>query len=331
VLEDLLRVVEDAQAQLKFFVTPEALHAIEALEEDLMASGLVGKSNSLAQIVKTVYRELRGGEADHYAIPDSAAGVSQTLLSYQSSHRPGDLGHLVTPDYRKANIWLQLKSGDNQDMETVTHHVDAYLAENPLPEGVTLRWAGLTYINIVWQEAMVRGMLESLLGSFGIVFLMMVLLFRSVVFGALAMIPLSITISFIYGMIGLIGKDFDMPVAVLSALTLGLSVDFAIHFLQRARAVQEETRSWKITASRMFEEPGRAIARNAIVIAVGFLPLLAAPLVPYNTVGIFMALIMAISSLVTVIVLPSILHIARRLIFRESSEIKTQQANGVTS
>ncbi len=319
VLDDLLLAVEETQTQLKYFATPEALHNIEALEEDLLESDLVGKSNSLAQIVKTVYRELREGDETYYTIPDSAAGVSQTLLSYQSSHRPGDLWHMVTPDYRKANIWLQLKSGDNQDMETVTDHVSAYLAENPLPEGVSLRWAGLTYINVVWQEAMVRGMLESLLGSFVIVFLMMVLLFRSVAFGAMAMIPLTITISFIYGLIGLIGKDYDMPVAVLSALTLGLSVDFAIHFLQRARAVQEETGSWSITASRMFEEPGRAIARNAIVIAVGFLPLLAAPLVPYNTVGIFMALIMAISSIVTMIVLPSILHVARTLLFKESS------------
>jgi predicted RND superfamily exporter protein len=45
------------------------------------------------------------------------------------------------------------------------------------------------------------------------------------------------------------------------------------------------------------------------VVAVGFLPLLAAPLVPYNTVGFFMAAIMAISSLVTLLVLPSVLRL----------------------
>jgi hypothetical protein len=36
------------------------------------------------------------------------------------------------------------------------------------------------------------------------------------------MVPLSITIAFIYGVIGLIGKDYDMPVAVLSSLSLKL-------------------------------------------------------------------------------------------------------------
>ena len=45
------------------------------------------------------------------------------------------------------------------------------------------------------------------------------------------MVPLTVTIGLIYGVIGLIGKDYDMPVAVLSSLSLGLSVDYAIHFL----------------------------------------------------------------------------------------------------
>jgi predicted RND superfamily exporter protein len=121
------------------------------------------------------------------------------------------------------------------------------------------------------------------------------------------MIPLTITIVFTYGLIGLVGKDYDMPVAVLSSLTLGLSVDFAIHFLERARAIQRETGEWRETMALMFQEPGRAITRNAIVIAIGFLPLLAAPLVPYNTVGILMAAIMAVSSIVTVMLLPALM------------------------
>jgi predicted RND superfamily exporter protein len=57
----------------------------------------------------------------------------------------------------------------------------------------------------------------------------------------------------------------------------------------------------------MFEEPARAISRNAIVIAVGFTPLFFAPLVPYITVGAFMAAIMALSGVTTLVLLPAIL------------------------
>jgi len=306
--------LEEAQTASKTFQSPEHLAYIEQLQEKAESLPLVGKTNSIADVVKTVYRELISGEEEDYRIPDTTEGVAQTLLQFQSSHRPDDLWHLVSPDYRESAVWMQLKSGDNQDMLTVKTEIDGFLAENPPPEGLHAEWAGLTYINVVWQEEMVGGMLESLMGAFVIVFLMMVILFRSPVYGLLAMVPLTITIVFTYGLIGLIGKDYDMPVAVLSSLTLGLSVDFAIHFLERARSIQAETGNWSETMTLMFQEPGRAITRNAIVIAIGFLPLLAAPLVPYNTVGFLMAAIMAVSSIVTVMLLPAIMiNIQNRL------------------
>jgi predicted RND superfamily exporter protein/outer membrane lipoprotein-sorting protein len=314
--EDALVLLEEVQTAGKYFQDPVALRYIEGLQDDMARSDLVGKSTSLADIVKTVHRELREGSPDYYSVPGTAPAVAQTLLSYQSSHRPHDLWHFVTPDFRSANLWLQLKSGDNQDMTAVKAHVERYLEANPLPGGVTLDWAGLTYLNVVWQEQMVSGMLNALLGSFVIVFLMMLVLFRSVWFGLLAMLPLSITIAFIYGLIGFLGKDYDMPIAVLSALTLGLSVDFAIHFLQRTRAVFHETGNWKETVRLMFNEPARAITRNAIVISVGFLPMLASPLVPYNTVGFFLAAIMVVSALVTLFLLPAVINQAKGRIFR---------------
>jgi len=133
------------------------------------------------------------------------------------------------------------------------------------------------------------------------------------------MLPLSVTIGFIYGVIGLVGKDYDMPVAVLSALTLGLSIDFAIHFLQRARTIHAETLDWAVTVDRLFAEPARAITRNAIVIAVGFLPLLASTLVPYQTVGFFLAAIMAASAVVTLVLLPSVIQLVQTRLFSSTS------------
>lgn len=223
---------------------------------------------------------------------------------------------MVTPDYRSTAIWLQLTSGDNQDMTAVIEALDDYLLANPLPAGVTMNWAGKTYINVVWQSEMVAGMLKSLLGAFVIVFVMMTFLFRSPSFGLLAMLPLTVTILGVYGLIGWIGKDYDMPIAVLSSLTLGLSVDFAIHFIQRFRDLASREHSVSGAQTLMFEEPARAIARNAIVIALGFTPLFFAPLVPYITVGAFMASIMIISGFSTLILLPAVLSLGRNWFFR---------------
>jgi len=313
--------------RIKPFKQPEVLRYISSLQEHLGQSGLVGKSSSVADVVKKVHQELVDGEPENYKIPDSSAAVAQCLLQFQSSHNPDDLWHMVTFDYMKANIWMQLPSGDNKDMEKVVKAVDEFLSDNPPPVPLKYNWAGLTYINTVWQNKMVWGMLQSFMGSFIIVFIMMAILFRSPLWGIVCMVPLLITITVIYGIIGLVGKDYDMPVAVLSALTLGMAVDFAIHFLERARAGYAQTGSWQKSVGLMFGEPAKAITRNVLVIAIGFLPLLAASLIPYKTVGIFLCAIMALSGAVTLLALPAIIKLLEKVLFKRAGEPKSVICN----
>ena len=314
---EILDILGRLENRGQVFKRPDVLRYVATLQEHLLTSGMVGKSNTITDVVKKVYQELFEGNADYYRVPDSVPAVAQCLISFQNSHKPNDLFHLVTPDYHKANIWIQLKTGDNKDMEAVVASVDQFMSSTPPPVELTHKWAGLTYLNIVWQDKMVSGMLRSFLGSFVVVFVMMAFLFRSPLWGLIAMVPLSVTIALIYGIIGLAGKDYDMPVAVLSSLTLGLAIDFAIHFLERSRMTFTKRGTWGTAIKEMFEEPGRAIARNVIVIAVGFTPLLAAPLVPYITVGVFLASIMAISGMGTLLILPSLITILQYRLFRK--------------
>ncbi|WP_259366881.1 RND family transporter [Colwellia sp. BRX8-7] len=320
IIEQLVNIADSAFNDSKVFLDPTLLNWQSDFQQALLATGLVGKSNGLADIVKTVNRELFSGEDKDFTLPETSNGVAQTLLQYQSSHRPQDLWHFVTKDYQKSLLWLQMTSGDNQHTTKVVNWTETYITNNPMPKNISYQWAGKSYLNIVWQDAMVNGMIDSLLSSFVIVFLMMVLLFRSFKYGILAMLPLTLTISMIYGLIGWIGKDYDMPIAVLSALTLGLSIDFAIHFLQRARELEKELGSLTQALTAMFQEPSRAISRNAIVIAVGFTPLLLSPLMPYITVGFFLASIMALSALVTLVLLPALMTL-----FAGKQNLKTEQ------
>jgi predicted RND superfamily exporter protein len=313
---DGLDIIDQIRHRDQLFKQPKVLRYVAALQSHLQQSGVVGKSNSITDVVKKVYQELFEADAAYYRVPDTSNAVAQTLISFQNSHKPDDLWHLITPDYKKANIWVQLKNGDNKDMEEVIMAVDRFMADNPPPVPMKHQWAGLTYLNVMWQNKMVSGMLKSFLSSFAVVFVMMALLFRSPLWGLLAMVPLSVTIATIYGIIGLAGKDYDMPVAILSSLTLGLAVDFAIHFLERSRMAFKRAGSWKEGIKEMFEEPARAISRNVIVIAVGFTPLLAAPLVPYRTVGIFLASIMAISGIATMLILPALVKILEKWLFK---------------
>ncbi len=314
-LEDISAALDAYRQRVEVFKRPDLLRYIEGLQKTLLDTKVVGKSNSVVDIVKKVHQELFEGRKDHFRVPDTEAAVAQCLISFQNSHDPDDLWHLVTPDYRKANIWVQLKSGDNKDMEYVARKVDEYFASHRPPVPLKHRWFGLTYINVVWQDKMVSGMLQAFLGSFLVVFVMMAVLFDSALWGILSMLPLTVTIAFIYGVIGLVGKDYDMPVAVLSSLTLGLAVDFAIHFLSRTRNLIRRYGDWPTAVPHVFGEPARAITRNVIVIAVGFLPLLAAPLVPYKTVGFFLASILSVAGVGTLFILPALVTVLADKLF----------------
>jgi len=315
------------------FKRPDVLRYVETLQQALLAMATVGKTTSTVDALKKASFELQYVKPDpalqgdalaaaearnlaNFSIPETAAAVGQVYMQLVGMKKKDTLFHMVTRDYQGANVWVQLTNGDNQDMTRVVDAVKLYFAEHQPPIPLQVEWAGLTYLNVVWQEKMVTGMLSSLVSSFVVVLVMMLILFRSGWFGVLAMIPLTVTITFIYGLIGWVGKDYDMPVAILSAMTLGLSIDFAIHFLERSREMYKATGDWKDANTRMFSEPAKAISRNAIVIAVGFMPLLLAPLVPYRTVGFFLATIMLVSWLATLFILAALARILERRLFK---------------
>ncbi|MFC1855680.1 RND family transporter [Thermodesulfobacteriota bacterium] len=292
--------------------SPEVMKYIDTLQAEIVKLETVGKTTSIADIVKRINFILHEEDEAYNVVPDTREEIAQYLFLYLMSGEPDDLDHFVDYDYLSANVWIQSKRGDNQEIEKIVNFVNGYIEDNPLPGGLKADWAGLSYINIVWQRMMTGGMIRSLLGSFVIVLVLMTILFRSPLWGLISMIPLTVTITFTYGFIGLIGKDYDMPTAVLSSLTLGLSVDFAIHFIERFRQKYKETNNFDDAVKEIYAEPARAIFRNAIIIAIGFTPLLFASLVPYKTVGMFLASIMILSCMSTLMFLLPFIKILRK-------------------
>ena len=318
---DFLQALIDSayrlEEELRVFKRPDVLQYVAKLQGFLESGDLIGKSSSVADVVKKVNQELTDGEPENFVIPGSLQGVAECYMQYQQGHRPHDLWHMVTPDFQRANVTVQFRTGDSRGTKACVEAVDRFFAENEPPVPLQYNWAGLHYINLVLEERIVSGFLQSFAGSFIIVFLIMSFLFRSPLWGAICMVPLSITLLMIYGMTGLIGKDYDLPVAVLSSLSLGMAVDFAIHFLSRSRSLYGEKKSWRSILPELFGEPARAISRNVLVIAVGFLPLVVAPLVPYKTTGVMLFGILTISGIVTLLLLPAMLRLFENTFFKK--------------
>ncbi len=312
-------VVQSAEAE--FMKRPEAVRWIEGLQRHLETLPVVGKTFSMADYVKRINRVLHDDDPKYDVVPDTKDTVGQYLFLFSMSAKPSDLDNVVDPVFGKTNVWVQMKTWDAEAMRQVIAASDSYQKANPLP--VTVKPAGIAYFNLVWNDEVLGDLVLGFSLALAVVFAILALDFRSLKWAAIAYVPLLFTILFIYGVVGFVGKDFDMPLSVMSTLSLGMAVDFAIHFVSRLRQRLTETgtadpvQALAWTAAR----PGKGIMRNAVLFAAAFSVMMAAPLTPYVAVGAFIVTMMLLSALLTMLLIPAMVMLGRRWLF-DGKELK---------
>jgi predicted RND superfamily exporter protein len=327
-----------------FIKTPEAMRYIESLQKELEELPLVGKTTSVVDYVKRVNRVLHDNDPKFDIVPEIKETIGQYLFLFSMSAKPSDLDNVVDYPFQKANIWVQLKTWDAQAMRDVIKAVDEYKKTYSTP--LEFKPAGIAYFNLVWNDEVLLDMVKGFILALIAVFIILVFNFRSVKWAIVGYIPLLFTILLIYGVIGFIGKDFDMPISVLSCLSLGMAVDFAIHFISRfkqrliettedkkLRSLEDKSSSTSqlpdfstsqlidselITQSLLWTaaRPGKGIIRNAVLFASAFSVMMFAPLTPYITVGAFIVSMMMLSAIMTIIYLPALIVLMKGWLFK---------------
>jgi uncharacterized protein len=292
---------------------PVVLDAIARIQHDLAEQRLVGASLSVADYLKRINYVLAGKAADAEVLPSTADTAGQYLMAFSMGARPSDLNRVVDFDYQRANILLQLRSGDAQAMQRVEDRVRLLVRQQNMP--FTVAAAGAAHFNLVWNEVVLDDMLFGFAIALLVVFGVLAADFRSVKWALVAYVPLLATVLLIVGAMGWLGKTIDMPVAVLSCLSLGMAVDFAIHFVTRYRQrcfeasgggpISDEQRAQALGWTIRW--PGKGIVRNALMFAVAFAVMLAAPLTPYITVGAFIVSMMTLSALASLTLVPALI------------------------
>jgi len=305
----------------EFMKRPEAMRWLEGLQRHIEQLPVVGKTFSVADYVKRINRVLHDGDPEFDAVPETKEAVGQYLFLFSMSAKPADLDNVVDSTFQKANVWVQIKTWDAEAMRQVIDATADYQKSHPL--AVTVKPAGVAWFNLVWNDEVLGDMVLGFTLALAVVFVILALNFRSVGWALVGYMPLLFTILLIYGVVGFSGKDFDMPLSVLSTLSLGMAVDFSIHFISRFRQRLAETGGgtnegalreallW--TAAR----PGKGILRNALLFASAFSVMLFAPLTPYIAVGAFIVSMMLLSALLTILYLPALVMLGRHWLFDE--------------
>jgi len=138
-------------------------------------------------------------------------------------------------------------------------------------------------------------------------FLVVSLIHRSAVFGALSVLPVGLTIAWEFMLLYLVGWSFDLFTIMISALIVGLGIDFAVHIIQRFK---EETALGKNTEDAIHAvvlNVGKALMTATVATAGAFFIIGVSSMPILMRFGVLTGVVLVFSFVATIIVLPPIL------------------------
>jgi len=285
---------------------PDFLQGMNQLQLAVEKEAVVGDSSSIAELLAEMNKVMHEGKQNHRTVPVSSDLAAQYLLLYSFSGAPDDFDSFITSDYRQAHIRIQLKTDSSADaghlVQLLESHAKAWFPTS------TMEFAGTAFTTYRFSDLIISGQIQSLLLALAFIFILCFMMFRRFSDALLSMLPVSMAVIVIYGIMGFIGMPLEIGTAITGAMALGIGVDFAIHYLYRYRFYEQANLNYHQIITATNEETGRAILFNSLVVIGGFLVLLTAHLYPQVKLGALVASSMAICYLATCYLFPVLLR-----------------------
>jgi predicted RND superfamily exporter protein len=158
---------------------------------------------------------------------------------------------------------------------------------------------GMAVVNRAFRQSTQRNQIMSLAVAMLALLVLGMAMFRSVKLGFVAILPSGLTLLITFGLMGWLETPLDPGTCMVAALSLGIGIDYAIHFLWRRR--------WrKLSLEQTCRTVGPAIVFNAVEVASGFAVMIAATTVPLSRFGFLVMMAMMVAALATLTVLPAL-------------------------
>ena len=213
---------------------PAVLKAMDQLQEFLVKQPNVGKVMSLAEFIKRMNQSMNGDDPAYFKIPDKQTTIAEYLLIYSMSGEPGDFDTYVDYDYQLANMVVFSHSDSTVDMLALWKSVKEF-AKDKFPPNIKLNVGGSVAQSAAITEVIVKDKILNVIQIASVVFLIAAVVFRSFAAGLLVITPLLLSVLVNMGLLGLLGLKLNIPVALTSALAIGIGADYAIYMLFRLR------------------------------------------------------------------------------------------------
>ena len=172
--------------------------------------------------------------------------------------------------------------------------------------------SGYPIIYKAMNASVVHNQIVSLGYSFVMVFICLVLFTRSLILGAISLIPASLTVLITFGVMGVFDIGMDVGSSMIAAISLSVGIDYACHLIWKFGRPGKAPEAQKTSSDRMLESTGWGIVINALEICLGLSVLYFGELLPMRNFGVLTGVAMIVSASVSLALLPGLLRWASK-------------------
>jgi len=116
--------------------------------------------------------------------------------------------------------------------------------------------------------------------------------------------PIVLVLICVLGTMALLGIPYSLITSIITALSIGIGVDYTIHVIHRYREEFARLRNPEESAVRTLATTGSALLGSAMTTALGLGVLAASPLLASQQFGITAAITIAYSLIVSIVLVP---------------------------
>lgn len=272
---------------------------------------IIGRTNSLANIVKDTNQKMNEDNPEFYRIPESDQAISQLLFMFNSAN-PEDRRNIVSDDYSRSHISVTARNLGSYEykelFEAISIDVEETFSrvESNFPN-LDVNLTGSMATLMVMADEVANSQFNSFALALLIVSLIMIVSLGSFRGGIMGMVPNAIPAFLAFGLMGLFGIPLDTDTLLIAPIILGIAVDDTIHFMTHYRVELSKTGSIAAALESAIKEVGQAVMFTTMVIGLGFAVLSFSDYLGMAKVGFFGSLAIFVALLCDLFLIPAMI------------------------
>ena len=172
----------------------------------------------------------------------------------------------------------------------------------------------ITGILVIFNN-LLQSLFDSQIKTLGItfagIFILLLILFKSLSWSIVAAIPNFTAALFILGSLGLFDIPLDMMTITIASITVGIAIDNSIHYIYRFREEFKINKNYKKTIEICHKSVGKAIVNASLTIVFGFSILIFSNFIPSIYFGVFTGLAMLTAMTLVLTLMPQLIAIIK--------------------